>query len=151
MNTYKNSNRKIMTLSFSQKFPDKSPTLFVEKILSGSKIHTIRKDEKDRWKVGTNIHFVINNRTKNRFQFAPILPVKSIQKFRVSWDDGIVHIYIDDILFYTNIGLHSRFIEFHKQMQKFAENDGFSDIKSFLSWFNDDFDGKIIHWTDSYY
>ena len=47
------------------------------------KKHTIRKDEKDRWKVGNDIHFVINNRTKNRFQFAPITKVKSIQIIKI--------------------------------------------------------------------
>ena len=48
------------------------------------KIHTMRHDAKDRWKVGMKIHPVINNRTKNRFQFAPVLEVKGIQKIDIT-------------------------------------------------------------------
>lgn len=99
-----------MTLAFSQ-FIDKKPTYFVEKILKGihhlpigkefrdyvlsdyyqeafneiknPKIHTIRADTKNRWKVGSKIHMVINNRTKNRLQFAPVLEVKQVQDFEI--------------------------------------------------------------------
>jgi len=40
-------------------------TKFTDKILNGSKIHTIRKDSKNRWKVGNTIHFANGIRTKN--------------------------------------------------------------------------------------
>src|SRR5690606_19550835 len=43
------------------------------------KIHTIRRDENGRWKPGMGIHFVINSRTKDRFQFAPVVKCKSFQ------------------------------------------------------------------------
>lgn len=49
------------------------------------KVHTIRKDSKDRWKVGSKIHFVINNRTKDRFQFAPVLEVTRIQDIDIKY------------------------------------------------------------------
>ena len=44
-----------------------------------NKIHTIREDKTNRWKAGNLIHFVINNRTKKRYQFAPIIKCVSIQ------------------------------------------------------------------------
>ncbi len=47
------------------------------------KLHTIRRDSKDRWKAGNDIHFYINARTKNQYQFAPVLTVKSIQKIEI--------------------------------------------------------------------
>ncbi len=86
-----------MLLPFSQQLNGK-PTLFVEKIIKcweeqnlkprnvtellkvypydrnkvvgvTSKKHTIREDKKSRWASGKLIHPVINNRTKNMFQF----------------------------------------------------------------------------------
>src|SRR5690606_11025412 len=45
-----------------------------------AKHHTIRADEKDRWKPGRDIHFVINNRSKNQFQFAPVIKCVSTQR-----------------------------------------------------------------------
>ena len=47
------------------------------------KIHTIRSDEHNRWRSGMLIHPVVNNRSPNRFQFAPILHCKSVQLFCV--------------------------------------------------------------------
>ena len=47
------------------------------------KIHTIRRDDNDRWKRDNKIHFVINPRTKDRVQFAPIMFVKSIQTIEI--------------------------------------------------------------------
>lgn len=186
-----NKNNKNMTLSFSQKFPDKSPTFFVEKIwrsilcsnlaeidlyksylsshtkkFSSSwieknstisqnctpKIHTIREDKKDRWKVGNKIHFAINNRTKNRFQFAPILKVKSIQKIEIKYlsitkepIDLKPIIWIDGYLKYDPAtGIDNGMLEF-------ARNDGFDSIKHFFEYFSENFTGKIIHWTDLVY
>src|SRR5699024_11014489 len=53
------------------------------------KIHTIRHDGKNRWKTGNKIHMVINNRTKDRFQFAPVLECKSVQKIEIKYHDKI--------------------------------------------------------------
>jgi len=32
-----------------------------------------------------------------------------------------------------------------------AKNDGFEGIEDFFKWFNEDFKGKIIHWTNYKY
>lgn len=32
-----------------------------------------------------------------------------------------------------------------------AKNDGFDDVYQFYKWFNKDFKGKIIHWTEFRY
>lgn len=121
-----------------------------------SKIHTIRKDSKDRWKVGNKIHFVINNRTKNRFQFAPILTVKSIQKFEMKVErDGhwrSYRIFIDDKLMYSSHEYEEDLCKWSLyDFELFALNDGFDNIRDFLDWFSEDFEGKIIHWTDTLY
>lgn len=114
------------------------------------KIHTIRRDEKDRWKPGNKIHFVTGNRTKDRFQFAPVLTVKAIQKIRILQCDGNPCVYLwagDEVGFmpfafqgYNDEGLKA-----------LAINDGFESVEAFFEYFNEDFEGKIIHWTDTKY
>lgn len=158
-----------MILPFSQKFPDGTPTYFVEKIINSvksknlahidvmtidskmnhslldkfgklpPKIHTIRRDSKDRWRIGNKIHFVINNRTKDRIQFAPVLIAKGIQSIEIT--NGICkshrQVVVDGKAPLTDDEIHD-----------LAMNDGFPDVEKFWEWFNEDFTGKIIHWTD---
>src|SRR5699024_2081987 len=66
------------------------------------KIHTIRHDEKDRWKPGMKIHPIINNRTKNRFQFAPVVECQSVQKIKIKRGrlGSTIRVEIDDKIFY---------------------------------------------------
>ena len=99
------------------------------------KLHTIRKDEKNRWKEGLMIDFFINARQKNMFRFAPRIPVVSTQKIIIKnntvWIDG--------------------FPLLPKQTMGFAINDGFENVDDFFKYFNEDFNGKIIHWTNLKY
>ena len=44
-----------MILAFKTKFPDGTTTDFVNKILNGSKIHTLRQGE--RWQAGYFVHY----------------------------------------------------------------------------------------------
>ena len=37
------------------------------------------------------------------------------------------------------------------ELQRLVWNDGFDNIYEFVSYFNEDFVGKIIHWTDFRY
>ena len=114
------------------------------------KLHTIREDKSNRWKAGNYIHFVINNRSKNRFQFAPVIKCLSVQKIRILWDDEepCVYLWKSD-----NVGFmpfaYSGYNE--KGLLNLAQNDGFESIDDFFKWFDSDFTGKIIHWTDLKY
>jgi len=168
-----------MTLAFSQQL-NKIPTYFVEKIQEGllknnlitldsfldirhsyfsknnienwnfndipEKIHTIREDNNNRWKAGNLIHFVINNRTPNRYQFAPVLKCVSTQKVVIKY-------------FYNPeteaFDLPTVFIDtepmFYDQLKELAINDGFENTEAFFNYFNKDWKGKIIHWTDKKY
>lgn len=103
------------------------------------KIHTIRIDEKNNWKSGKNIHFIINNRTKNRFQFAPVLKCKSVQEIIISHTDSLKYVHING-----NCLTES-------EVEILAINDGFDSLVDFFQYFNKDFKGKIIHWTDVKY
>ena len=123
------------------------------------KIHTIRKDLKDRWKEGRDIHMVIHNRTPKRFQFAPVVKCVSTQEIVIKYsptlnrggrkfDKAIVWIdegaseclWIDDEI--KNCAL---------TIEQLAINDGFDSVEAFFEYFSEDFTGKIIHWTNLKY
>jgi uncharacterized protein YqfB (UPF0267 family) len=121
-------------------------------ILSDQKITTIREDESNRWKAGNDIHFVINNRRPNRFQFAPVVKCVSAQKIEIQTlstpfypcrysIDSNNHklVMIDDKIVFVDI------------IKEIAINDGFDTVEDFFGYFDKDFTGKIIHWTDLKY
>lgn len=116
------------------------------KVKINPKHHTIRRDELNRWIQGKKIHYYINNRTPQRFRFAPVLKCISTQRIEITYDEEIcereccepaVFIDGDSIDFQT--------------LEALAINDGFDSIEDFFAYFNTDFKGKIIHWTDLKY
>jgi len=115
------------------------------------KIHTIRLDKSKRWKVGNKIHFVINNRTPKRYQFAPIVIVKSVQ------DIKITEMLMTQTAYCTvsnnkifKVEIDGRVL--HKsEVEKLAFNDGFENVDAFFNYFNEDFKGSLIHWTEHEY
>lgn len=150
-----------MTLSFKTKFKNGEPTYFLEKIHNGlvdhglkndikffdkytPKIHSIREDKTDRWKAKRDIHFVINNRTKDRFQFAPVIKCKSVQTIQ------ILHRKNKNGDTETWLQVDGKLLMYH-EIAQLAVNDGFDSILDFLDFFSEDFSGKIIHWTDLKY
>lgn len=112
------------------------------------KIHTIREDKNNRWQVGTKIDFFINVRQKNMFRFAPVLPVVSVQEIEIKW----INRHKVRGFQYSNavISINDVHIDL-EQVEKLALNDGFDTIEDFFAYFNEDFKGKIIHWTDKRY
>ncbi|KQT17403.1 hypothetical protein ASG31_08305 [Chryseobacterium sp. Leaf404] len=161
-----------MILSFKTKINDKK-THFPEKILLSieqnklsdeplnfgiaskdysPKIHTIRKDDKNRWKVGVMIDFFINARTKDMFRFAPKIQVVSIQEFEIKYFGLTVQILIDEEWFGDAFFDQFKNIECHNlDLETLAQNDGFASLDEFFEYFNEDFKGKIIHWTNFKY
>lgn len=69
-------------------FPHKEETYRVQNSMEDvtKKIHTIRRYKLKRWKVGNKIHFVVNNRTPKRYQFAPVVLVRFIQDITITKD-----------------------------------------------------------------
>jgi hypothetical protein len=118
-------------------------------IKDGIKIHTIRADTKNRWRVGMVIHFVVKNRTPDRFQFAPTIPVKYIQEIYIRWSGTVVYVSIDGKPFYSSLTNKPEML--NHRMLFLAKNDGFDSVEDFFKYFNTDFKGKIIHWTDFTY
>lgn len=115
------------------------------------KIHTIREDKKDRWKAGNKIDFFINSRRPDMFRFCHTLKVISIQKVEIYYFPlttpriNVPVLKVDGKLLYDAAGINK------KEMLEFANNDGFESIEDFFNYFNEDFTGKIIHWTDKKY
>ena len=125
---------------------------FKDLILKGDKIHTIRFDRTDRWSKGRVIQFATGVRTKKYKQFMDGI-CTGVQYIRMEWDDNGPCIYMRDYnsdlcpweLFYEPSGYGVA------EYKKLVINDGFKCIKDFQEWFNEDFEGKIIHWTDYSY
>lgn len=134
-----------------------------EGIMPMPKIHTIRKDTKNRWHKGNNIHFYINSRQEDMFRFAPVIPCTETQRIEIlhGWITPLASVYesdkegkrrecvellIDGETMYLGGRNYAGF-----SMLDFAINDGFDSIEHFFSYFNEDFKGKIIHWTDKLY
>lgn len=106
------------------------------------KLHTIREDKNNKWKVGNKIHFCINNRTPDRLQFAPVILIKSIQEIEIIYNSlGTPFVYIGESPWWLN----------ELQIEKLARNDGFKNIQDFFKWFNKDFSGYILHWSNLKY
>lgn len=124
--------------------PDLHPDVFLN---CAPKIHTIREDEKDRWKVGMKIHFVIHNRSKKRYQFAPIREVKGIQEITISPRYIQTSITDEEFPLVVVDGEQLNFFE----VQALAINDGFQSVEEFTEYFKEDFKGKLIHWTNFKY
>jgi hypothetical protein len=111
-----------------------------------AKKHTIRKDVHNRWKASNDIHFAINVRTKEQLQFAPVIKCVSTQAIEIVWN------YDNSSQKETQPGvfIDGKEIDF-QTLAKLAKNDGFDTVVDFLKYFNSNFTGKIIHWTDLKY
>lgn len=85
-------------------------------------------------------------------RFAPRVPVVTVQKIDINWCDNPYNdnlnpvVWIDDLIFYDK-----EFSTGEDKMRQLAQNDGFETTEDFFAYFNEDFTGKIIHWTDKKY
>lgn len=103
------------------------------------KLHTILGDPHNRWDEGMVIEMVINNRTKSRFQFSPVIKCVSVQEIEIEYINGWLTIRVD-----------GRYLLSVERI-RLALNEGFHSLEHFKTYFNKDFKGKIIHWTDLKY
>lgn len=113
---------------------------FVHKILADTKIHTIREDKHDRWRDGRPIQMATGVRTKKYRCFNDRDSCKGTQKISITHTKrGFLRARIAG----KNVS--------HEGLMLLARNDGFESLIDFCLWFNKDFVGKIIHWTDFRY
>lgn len=112
---------------------------FAEKI--PPKKHTIREDAKGRWKEGNRIHFCQGGYKPGRI-------------FAEGGCTGIQAIAINP---YEWVKVDGRSLQY-PEIERLAINDGFSNASDFFAYFaaslvdhRENFEGKIIHWTDTRY
>jgi len=108
---------------------------FVQPILEGTKIHTIREDKFNRWKPGYLINMATGVRTPNYKEFKKCVCV-STQEIEFTIDSCII---IDNRTLYWN------------DLLRLSFNDGFETFDDFYDFFELPFKGKIIHWTSFKY
>lgn len=153
-----------MILGFKQTFPwhtekNPAPTYFMEKILQGAgyywakraqpKIHTLRSDPHNRWKPGRKIEMVYRGPKYSILShFNKGIPeletCVSIQRIEIK-------VIKDGKWSFYEINIDGGKALTREQAQVLAINDGFDSIYDFEKWFNKDWSGKLIHWTDYRY
>ncbi|MEO7176738.1 MAG: hypothetical protein ABIV51_12530 [Saprospiraceae bacterium] len=134
-----------MIISFSRE-------AFVQAIMVGTKIHTLREDKHDRWKPGNKIHYYKGNpRNKHTgpYTFGEGT-CRGIQWVKLCNINGYLLAYFSD----QNPKETESWNQFPDLIQ-LAKNDGFANVNSLMKWFVpkslDFWTGKIIHFTDFKY
>lgn len=114
---------------------------FKEPIIAGTKIHTIRQDQHNRWKAGMVMHMATGVRTKNYSMFCAVM-CKSTQAVEIIGESDELNGVI--------VKVDGRALSL-PEVKQLAWNDGFDNLADFWRWFSDDFTGKILHWTELRY
>lgn len=143
-----------MNLSFSQEYPWGGATNFQAKILAffgvepyadsfKPKKHTFREDMNERWEAGKSIHYHHGGRRLKYFCWHKGI-CTGTQIVQIFWKDvkkegDFPAVYVD-----------ARRLTIEK-ITMLAENDGFDNVADFFRWFNKDFRGRLIHWSDVRY
>ncbi len=116
-----------------------SKPVYMERILSGVKIHTIRTDTHKRWRVGMTAHMWMHsprNVSKNPFPFAEA-DVYDVCDITISKARGMVEIIPPPKIAYAP----------SLDVSAVAINDGFNNAEQFFEWFGE-FKGRIIFWEN---
>jgi len=115
---------------------------FADKILSGEKQQTIRKDRKRPIKIGDTLYLYTGLRTPKAKK------LKEVECIEVS------NIEIDLYYFHINCGDHQLTTNayYMSALNSFAQDDGFEDWVEMVQWFEKNhglpFKGQIIYWDD---
>lgn len=124
-----------MILAFKEQF--KFP------IQEGIKIHTIREDSHFRWKSGNTIQMATGVRTPQYHCFYETT-CKSVQALQINW------IQVGTVTKQMQVKIDGVILN-PIEVAILAAQDGFKNVEDFAKWFDKDFSGKIIHWTDYRY
>jgi len=114
---------------------------FVEPILNGTKIHTIREDKNHRWQKGMKMHMATGVRTKQYKQFAEKVCTGN-RRIEIEPYTKTVKMTFNS----TEVRLMN-----DKGIELLAKNDGFKTVQDFWKWFDKPFIGKLIYWVKEPY
>lgn len=123
---------------------------FVQPILKGEKIHTIREDKHNRWKPGRKIQQATGVRTKeyNCFSETRCLSIQTIQIIHTHNDNiSTKTMLVDNKIFGRAVYQNCKLVFVSDNIELLSQKDGFTSINEFFEWFDTAFTGKIIHWT----
>lgn len=124
------------------------------------KFHTIREDEHNLWKAGRSIQMVYRGPNYSILDhFNKGIPeldkCVSVQKIRLWWTGALATTQNERD---KNVGQQVKLnciVDGRRltdnELTNLAINDGFSSLDQFKKWFNKDFTGKIIHFTNLRY
>lgn len=139
--------RKRILNSLAMQYPIWKRTAAALPDLYLTKPHTIRKGK--RWRPGMLIHFFEWTGKPYRsphFKFAPKVTCVSTQEIDIIWTDPDKASLPQPLIFIDRVWICDE-----QQKLNLAINDGFDSLESFYAWFNQDFSGQIIHWTNLKY
>lgn len=122
-------------LTYQEKYKNLTTQIWNNDILLKPKIHTIRRGE--RWSTGMEIAPVVEG-NNGQFEFTPKIICLSVQEIHVSYKKGF------------QVSIDGKILG-QKELKKLVINDGFEDISEFKLYFNDEFSGQIVHWTNFNY
>lgn len=111
---------------------------FIDKIKTGSKIHTIRADKNDRWKPGMKIQF---------YSGFPRVKRSNPYQFGTGVCDRVELVSIFPKINRVMIHKIGLILQDRQSLNEFAVCDGFKDWNEMKQFFNEDFFGKIIYWN----
>lgn len=112
---------------------------FEQRIKDGVKVHTIRADRSNRWKVGMKIHFWLGNQRNTRGKIKPyqfgLGEVSDLQRIEI--DSRHDRVIIEDYAYSTIDALND-----------IAVNDGFDSWQDMKLFFHNSFEGWLIIWKN---
>jgi hypothetical protein len=120
---------------------------FERPIQDGTKKHTLREDKNNRYTGGATLHLAIGVRTKMYRCLKKVLCTGTQEVLILYGSGGYCDVFV-----YQNVRVvvDGKELSYPKIVQ-LAMNDGFNNTDSFFRWFNKDFKGKIVHWTNLRY
>jgi hypothetical protein len=120
---------------------------FAQAIEGGTKKHTLREDKKNRYYAGCLLHLSTGVRTKNHRRLKDTV-CTGIQRIQIRYGSG----GYQDVFAYQDVEVtvDGRSLG-SGEIGELAKNDGFETSDDFFRWFNKDYTGKIIHWTNLKY
>jgi hypothetical protein len=120
---------------------------FEKPIEDGAKKHTLREDKNDRHKEGKRLHLAIGVRTK-MYRLLKVVKCTGTQRVTILYGNG----GYSDVFVYQDVRVLVDGRELsYKEIGELAKNDGFERQDDFFRFFDKDFRGKIVHWTDLRY
>jgi hypothetical protein len=137
---------------FEKLTPEDYPNGSIYDGVKNRKIHTIREDLKQRWRPGMKIEHVIfpyRKGGRDTFLRNTCTWVQSILiKYLPVCGEGSINAQTGAYL--PRVIVDGRVITPEK-IDELARNDGFDSTDQFFCYFDKDFSGRIIHWTNTRY